>query len=323
MSTFGGLILTNRGRNLQAKVQTGVTLNYTRIAVGDGQLGTSQIAELTAMKHEIMTLPIIKLLVQGSNRATIGTVLRNNDLTSGFYFRELGVFASDPELGEILYCYGNAGTLADYIPVGGGADIIEKIMDIIVLTGNATNVTANIDQSLVYLTASAVGQPGGIPPLDDSGKIPSQFVNINEASTTQKGVTQLEDSVSSTSTTKAATPNSVKTVNDNLTTLVEEFTTHLDDGTIHVTQAEKDKINATDNAKFKKGSSTYTDNDTAQTFVDAFCTNSSLVTIVITSVTNPQGVWSVVSADGSFTITSTVAESADITFDYYIQKAVG
>lgn len=78
-----------------------------------------------------------------------------------------------------------------------------------------------------------------------------------------------------------------------------------------------------DIARFKKASSTYTDNDTAQTFTDTFCNANSLVTIVITSGTPPQGVWSVESGAGSFTITSTVAESADITFDYYIQKAVG
>jgi hypothetical protein len=77
------------------------------------------------------------------------------------------------------------------------------------------------------------------------------------------------------------------------------------------------------NARFKTGSATFTDNDTAQTFTDVFCTSSSLVTIAITSPAPPQGVWSVESSSGSFTITSTKAESADITFDYYITKAVG
>lgn len=98
---------------------------------------------------------------------------------------------------------------------------------------------------------------------------------------------------------------------------------HQANDVIHVIQADKDKWNATDIAKFKKSSSTFTDNDTSQTFIDAFCTVNSLVTIVITSGTNPKGIWSVNSADGSFTITSTIAESTDITFDYFIQKAVG
>lgn len=77
-----------------------------------------------------------------------------------------------------------------------------------------------------------------------------------------------------------------------------------------------------DTAKFKKSNLTYTTRGTTQTFTDAFCTADSLVTVSITSSTIPQGVWKVDSANGSFTITSTVAETADITFDYYIQKAV-
>lgn len=73
--------------------------------------------------------------------------------------------------------------------------------------------------------------------------------------------------------------------------------------------------------QFKSGTGTFTDNDTAQTFTDSFCTASSLVTVAITSGT-PAGSWVVDSAAGSFTITSSVAESSDISFDYYIQKAV-
>lgn len=75
-------------------------------------------------------------------------------------------------------------------------------------------------------------------------------------------------------------------------------------------------------AKFKNGIGTYTDNDTSQTFIDAFCTANSLVVVSITSGTLPQGTWAVNSAAGNFTITSTVAESVDITFDYSIIKVV-
>lgn len=145
-------MLTNRGRLLQAKAQSGVPLKYTRIGLGDGELGTSQAGELNALKREVLNLPIKKLKLISNNIATIGTTLDNNNLTSGFYFRELGIFALDPDVGEILYCYANAGTLAEYIPAGGGSDIVEKIIDVQVITGNAANVSAVIDQSLVFET---------------------------------------------------------------------------------------------------------------------------------------------------------------------------
>lgn len=80
-------------------------------------------------------------------------VLSNQDIVTGFYFREIGLFAQDPDVGEILYCYANAGATADYIPAGGGTDVVEKSFDVIAIVGTATNVTATIDSSLVYASA--------------------------------------------------------------------------------------------------------------------------------------------------------------------------
>lgn len=153
MSAFGGMVLTNRGRNLQAKAQAGVELHFNRIAVGDGQLGSSSIVDLNALKNEIKSLNISKLKALSGGKAVVGTVLSNQDIITGFYFREIGVFAQDPDVGEILYCYANCGATAEYIPAGGGPDIIEKSIDLISIVGAASNVTATIEQSLIYASA--------------------------------------------------------------------------------------------------------------------------------------------------------------------------
>lgn len=153
MSAFGGLQITNQGKNLQIKAQIGVQLKYTRIAIGDGSLGSGQqISNLTALINQVKNLSITKISVLSTGKADLETVLSNQDVTASFYFREIGIFAQDPDAGEILYCYGNAGSNAELIPAGGGADVIEKNINIYVLTGNATNVTATIDDSLVYAT---------------------------------------------------------------------------------------------------------------------------------------------------------------------------
>lgn len=149
MGAFGGLILTNGGRALQAKAQAGATLAFTRISVGDGNLGSTSISDLTDLISEKMSLTITKLKTQAGGKAIVGGVLSNQDVTVGFYFREIGVFATDPDVGEILYCYANAGAGAEYIPAGGGPDVVEKNIDIITLVGNASSVTAEIS-SIVY-----------------------------------------------------------------------------------------------------------------------------------------------------------------------------
>ena len=151
MSSFGGLILTNKGKTLQSKAQTGVQLNFTRIGAGDGNLGSQSILALNDLINEVKSLNISKLKFISGERSVVGGTLSNQEITTGFYFREIGVFAEDPDAGEILYCYGNAGELAEYIPPGG-EDVIEKTIDVDMFVGNAENVTAMIDDSLVFAT---------------------------------------------------------------------------------------------------------------------------------------------------------------------------
>ena len=70
---------------------------------------------------------------------------------------------------------------------------------------------------------------GKVATLGADGKVPADqlSISVSDASTTQKGVVMLEDSIASTSITKAATPKSVKTVSDALDA-------HKTDDTIHV-----------------------------------------------------------------------------------------
>lgn len=152
MAAFGGLSITSRGIALQAKAQQGTTLNYSRIAVGDGNLTGQPLANLTALINQRMSLGITKVKYLAPDKVTLGATLSNQGITLGFYFREIGIYAIDPDLGEILYAYANAGPGAEFIPPGGGADIVEKVLNVIVVVGQATHITAVIDQSLVYVT---------------------------------------------------------------------------------------------------------------------------------------------------------------------------
>ncbi|OBZ08039.1 phage tail protein [Bacillus sp. FJAT-26390] len=151
MASFGGLILTNKGRALQAKAQAGTALVYTRIGMGDGNLGGQQMPGLTALINAKKYLPINKITAVTDGKTTVSSYLSNAEITVGFFFRELGLFATDPDEGEILYCYGNAGAGAEYIPAGGGPDIVEKYINVVSIVGNAANVSAIIDNSLIFV----------------------------------------------------------------------------------------------------------------------------------------------------------------------------
>ncbi|MFC4102900.1 phage tail-collar fiber domain-containing protein [Paenibacillus xanthanilyticus] len=143
---------TNKGRALMAKVQTGAQLNFTRIALGDGTLsGGQQSSSFNALISQKYSVPISRLKTLTDGRASVGASFNNSAVTTAFTWREIGLFAMDLTEGEILYCYGNAGGTADVI-APGGTNPREIIMGLEIVIGNASNVTANINTSLVFVT---------------------------------------------------------------------------------------------------------------------------------------------------------------------------
>jgi phage-related tail fiber protein len=155
MANFTNITLTNAGSALLAQAQSGTPLNFTHIVVGSGELGATPLVELTALINQEMSLPLIDLLVDG-NQAKARGDLQNTGVATGFYFREIGLLADDPDNpgSSILYCVGNAGAAADYIPAAGES-AYELVIDLITIVTGATSVTATINDSLVYVLQSA------------------------------------------------------------------------------------------------------------------------------------------------------------------------
>ncbi|BBB91066.1 MAG TPA: hypothetical protein PKA28_10890 [Methylomusa anaerophila] len=155
MAQYNGMSLTAVGLQLETKAQTGVPIHFTRVALGDGQLQSGQLlSALTNLISPKLNLPIIVNDVTGTGTARMQVVLKNEGLATGFFAREIGVYATDPDAGEILYAVANAGNNADYIPAGGGADLVELIFEVYTVVGQAANVTADINTSLLYATVT-------------------------------------------------------------------------------------------------------------------------------------------------------------------------
>ncbi len=148
--SFSTILFTDKGRALQSKALAGASLNFTKIVMGSGNLGGQSQITLSAVIEPKVNLSITSLQHK-SNYATVKGVFSNSDISEGFYWREIGVYAQDPDLGEILYCYGNAGALAEYIP-SQSSEIIEKVVSVSLIVGNVTSVSATLDESLVYVS---------------------------------------------------------------------------------------------------------------------------------------------------------------------------
>ena len=128
MSAFTINSVTVQGLNVIAKLIAGDTLEFTRIAVGDGAMPSDKTPlTVTDLTNKLFDVDITSVLNNGNASATVTGVFNNENCEVGFFYRELGLFAIDPDTEqEILYCYGNAGADAEWISPSGGSSIIEK-----------------------------------------------------------------------------------------------------------------------------------------------------------------------------------------------------
>jgi hypothetical protein len=161
MAHFNNAI-TENGRLMLARAQSGAVLIPTRIVIGSGNLPAGQTpATMTAVVTPVKELPINKKQAMPDGKCVIGGVYNNADVSTAFYFRELAVFmraeyrAEDgtvtQEVEEVLYSYGNAGSTADYMPAYSTSTVVEKQIDLVIWVGHEAQVDLSIESG-VYLT---------------------------------------------------------------------------------------------------------------------------------------------------------------------------
>lgn len=188
MATFTLNSITVQGLNIIAKLVAGSTLEFTRIAVGDGAMPSDKTPlTVTDLSNRLFDVPINRVESDGNQEATVSGIFDNKGLETGFFYRELGLYAKDPNTKEeVLYCYGNAAADAEWIPPSGASSIIEKQVKIVTLVGNAEKVTAQI-KSGIYPTIDQV-QTWLNEKYDKTGGLISGDVQISGKTTMAKGL---------------------------------------------------------------------------------------------------------------------------------------
>ncbi len=152
MSNEINFILTNSATELIPKVLNGKTLNFTRMAVGDGFSYNTEIAKgYKTLVNEVLSLDITKKEILSPSSIKITSAFKSTDAQKEFYYREVGLYAQDPDTGqEVLYAYGNRNDAAELI-TPTGANIVTKQLIFIVSVGDSANVTFNVNADVYAL----------------------------------------------------------------------------------------------------------------------------------------------------------------------------
>jgi len=148
MANWQGAILTNKGRNLQAKVEGGLCqLALTKLKTGDGTLAPGQTLEaLTDLVSPKQNIGISAVVVDEDQPGVvyIKGILSNAELTTGYLVKELGLFATDPDDGEILYAV-TVDSNPDYLQDNTSATIITEALKLAIAVSNTSDVTPTLD----------------------------------------------------------------------------------------------------------------------------------------------------------------------------------
>lgn len=148
MSNWGKPVLTKQGLKLQAKVDAGNAMQLTKCRLGSGTIGSGQqLEDLTELVAPVQTLPIASVTYSDDSHACIiSAVTDNSAVTTGYYLREFGLYAKDPDDGEILYAVASDSE-PDFIPVKGTSTVISQEIGVALTFANASNVTAAVNTS--------------------------------------------------------------------------------------------------------------------------------------------------------------------------------
>ena len=147
MSNWSETQLTAKGRALDAKVTAGLTtLTFTRMKIGSGNVTPEEIDTMTDLKSPRLVIGISSCEVSEADPticSVIGVATSDNVETS-FLVKEQGLFATDPDDGEILYAV-MLDSEPDKMPNRDVPSPLSIMYQINVVSDNASSITAVID----------------------------------------------------------------------------------------------------------------------------------------------------------------------------------
>lgn len=150
-ATYKGL-LTNNGKALIASATLNNKINYSHIAVGDGNGSVPNPLETrTALVNEKarIALNVVEINANNTNQIICEAIIPSN--LGGFYIRELGLYAGATMVVNASY----PPTYKPLVDEGGAREIAIKL---VINIQNAEVIALYLDDSLIYATRSWVNE---------------------------------------------------------------------------------------------------------------------------------------------------------------------
>ena len=149
MASFPPVTMTTEGLNMIAKASSGNTedrLIITKVKLGDG-VSEGNIRDYTDVISSKKEVTLSEWEDRGDGRFRYTFIYNNEGVKTGFYHREIGLFAKNGDSGtEKLIAYSNAGSYPGYIDDETKEIPYQRLM-INIGVGDTDNVSGQVDVS--------------------------------------------------------------------------------------------------------------------------------------------------------------------------------
>ena len=158
MAEFRRAVITQKGLALLAKAQADeVPITITKAVSGSGEYTDSEsLIERTGLKEPQQAFAPTSIVRRNDTTVLVRFSITNappgDPLAHGYYVREVGIYAADPDEGEVLYSIAIAGEgTCDYLPAYGGTLPTTIGVSFVIEVANADQVVINTDISAYAL----------------------------------------------------------------------------------------------------------------------------------------------------------------------------
>ena len=158
MATWMHFCRTQQGKNLDLKLMGGETpLVITKAMSGGKRVNAAQLSTLTALPSEMQQLTLSdRLMDEDAAQMTLPVLLTNAGLSESYQMHTLGIYAQDPDLGEILYMVSQTDTEeGEEIPAEAQQPAFSIQWNLCIKVSDAANVTVEVPQAGVLTESVA------------------------------------------------------------------------------------------------------------------------------------------------------------------------
>lgn len=151
MAKWSNAVITEKGKELMAKVLSGSEIVFTSIKTSDHKfLGDVNFEKVSVIPNIKQSEEIRSIEIINNKTVSIYSSFSNKELINGYEVRAIGLYALDPiTQDEVLYSI-TTTTRPDYMPTFNGVTLSSIDYKFVTAVGNSENVVLDItDQTMV------------------------------------------------------------------------------------------------------------------------------------------------------------------------------